>query len=266
LAIRIFLSTDANVGAVATDGDIWTSTAWPAGWDVRHVAETGSTNADLIEHVLAGEAGDRTVLVADHQTAGRGRLDRRWDAPPGANLLVSMVVAPIPTVPTEVTHRVGLAAVAAVRRLVDPEVAAAVGLKWPNDVLLGEGKLAGILAQRVPGRDAVVVGMGLNVGWAPDGAAAVDPHTSGGRVTPGRVLLAVLEELDALPSDITGRYRDTLVTLGRRVRIELPGGADALEARAVDVDDTGRLVVVDADGVRRHLDVGDIVHVRPADP
>jgi BirA family biotin operon repressor/biotin-[acetyl-CoA-carboxylase] ligase len=79
-------------------------------------------------------------------------------------------------------------------------------------------------------------------------------------------LLAVLEELDALPSDIAGRYRDTLVTLGQRVRIELPGGADALDARAVDVDDTGRLVVVDADGVRRHLDVGDIVHVRPADP
>jgi BirA family biotin operon repressor/biotin-[acetyl-CoA-carboxylase] ligase len=266
LAIRIFLSTDANVGAVATDGDIWTSTAWPAGWDVRHVAETGSTNTDLIEQVLAGEAGDRRVLVADHQTAGRGRLDRRWDAPPGANLLVSMVVAPIPTVPAEVTHRLGLAAVAAVRRLVDPEVAATVGLKWPNDVLLGERKLAGILAQRVPGRDAVVVGMGLNVGWAPDGAAAVGPHASDGQVSPARVLLAVLEELDALPGDIAGRYRDTLVTLGRWVRIELPGGADALEARAVDVDGTGRLVVVDADGLRRHLDVGDIVHVRPAAP
>jgi len=206
------------------------------------------------------------VLATDHQTAGRGRLDRRWDAPPGTNLLVSMVVAPIPTVPAEVTHRIGLAAVAAVRRLVDPDVAAAVGLKWPNDVLLGERKLAGILAQRVPGRDAVVVGMGLNVGWAPDGAAAVGPHVSGGRVTPARVLLTVLEELDALPSDIAGPYRDALVTLGRRVRVELPGGADALDARAVDVDDAGRLVVIDADGGQRHLDVGDVVHVRPADP
>ena len=260
------MSTGANVGAVATDGDIWTSTAWPAGWNVRHVAETGSTNTDLIEQVLAGEAGNRTVLAADHQTAGRGRLDRRWEAPPGANLLVSMVVAPIPVVPAEVTHRIGLAAVAAARRLVDPDVAAAVGLKWPNDVLLGERKLAGILAQRVPGRDAVVVGMGLNVGWAPDGAAAVGPHASAGRVTPARVLLAVLEELDALPSDIARQYRDALVTLGRTVRIELPGGAEALEAQAVDVDDAGRLVVIDANGVQRHLDVGDVVHVRPSDP
>jgi len=251
---------------VATDGDIWTSTAWPAGWDVRHVAETGSTNTDLIEQVLAGEVRNRTVLAADHQTAGRGRLDRRWEAPPGANLLVSMVVAPIPAVPAQVTHRLGLAALAAVRRLIDPDVAATVGLKWPNDVLLGERKLAGILAQRVPGRDAVVVGMGLNVGWAPDGAAAVGPHVSGGRVTPARVLLTVLEELDALPSDIAGPYRDALVTLGRRVRVELPGGADALDARAVDVDDAGRLVVIDADGGQRHLDVGDVVHVRPADP
>ena len=260
------MSTGANVGAVATDGDIWTSTAWPAAWDVRHVAETGSTNTDLIEQVLADEAGNRTVLAADHQTAGRGRLDRRWEAPPGANLLVSMVVAPIPAVPAQVTHRIGLAAVAAVRRLVDPDVAATVGLKWPNDVLLGERKLAGILAQRVPGRDAVVVGMGLNVGWAPDGAAAVGPHASDGRVTPARVLLAVLEELDALPSDIAGRYRDELVTLGRRVSVELPAGAEALVGRAVGVDDAGRLVVVDDDGRQHELDVGDVVHVRPADP
>ena len=238
---------------------------WPDGWDVRHVAETGSTNTDLIEQVLAGEAGNRTVLAADHQTAGRGRLDRRWDAPPGANLLVSMVVAPIPAVPAEVTHRIGLAAVAAVRRLVDPDVAATVGLKWPNDVLIGERKLAGILAQRVPGCDAVVVGMGLNVDWAPEGAAAVRAHASDGGITPAHVLLAVLEELDALPADVAALYRDTLVTLGRTVRIELPGGAEALDARAVDVDDAGRLVVVGADGVRRDLDVGDVVHVRPAD-
>jgi BirA family biotin operon repressor/biotin-[acetyl-CoA-carboxylase] ligase len=169
-------------------------------------------------------------------------------------------------VPADVTHRLGLAAVAAVRRLVDPAVAATVGLKWPNDVLLGERKLAGILAQRVPGRDAMVVGMGLNVGWAPDGAAAVDPRATGGRVAPARVLLAVLEELDALPGDIAGQYRDALVTLGRTVRVELPGAADALDARAVDVDDAGRLVVIDGDGVQRHLDVGDVVHVRPADP
>ncbi len=261
------MSTGANVGAVATDGDIWGAMAWPTRLDVRDVDETGSTNADLVEH---GRSTARPATgpcsIADHQTAGRGRLDRRWEAPPGANLLVSIVVAPIPAVPAEMTHRIGLAAVRAVRRLVDADVAAAVGLKWPNDMLLGERKLAGILAQRVPGRDAVVVGMGLNVGWAPDGAAAIGSAALDARITPARVLHAVLEELDALPSDISRAYRDALVTLGRRVRVELPAATDALVGRAVDVDDAGRLVVLDDAGVRRHLDVGDVVHVRAADP
>ncbi|RLE20138.1 MAG: biotin--[acetyl-CoA-carboxylase] ligase, partial [Actinobacteria bacterium] len=85
--------------------------------------------------VEAGETGDRSVLVADHQTNGRGRLDRVWDAPPGVNLLVSIAFIPVPPVAVELTHRVGLATVAAIRALVP---GAAVGLKWPNDVLLGD--------------------------------------------------------------------------------------------------------------------------------
>ena len=233
---------------------------------MRHVDETASTNADLIDAVLAGSAGDRTVLAADHQTAGRGRLDRRWEAPAGANLLVSMVVDPIPAVPAEVTHRVGLAAVAAVRRFLDADTAATVGLKWPNDVLLGERKLAGILAQRVPGRDAVVVGMGLNVGWAPDGAAALVPMTDDAAIAPAHVLLAVLEALDSLPVDVGQCYSDELRTLGRTVRVELPGDAGSLVGRADAVDALGRLVVIDATGQRHALDVGDVVHVRPAHP
>jgi BirA family biotin operon repressor/biotin-[acetyl-CoA-carboxylase] ligase len=239
--------------------------SWPPGWDVRHVAETGSTNADLIEGVRAGTAADRTVLAADHQRAGRGRLDRRWDAPVGANLLVSLVVAPIPAVAAEVTHRVGLAAVAAVRRFVRPEVVRSVGLKWPNDVLLEERKLAGILAQRVPDRDAVVVGLGLNVGWSPEGAAAVGAHSGAGHLEPARVLHAVLEELDALPADTHDLYVEHLLTIGRSVRVELPGDSAPLVGRAVGVDDSGRLMVLDAVGERHHLDVGDVVHVRALD-
>ena len=237
---------------------------WPRGWDVRHVVETGSTNSDLVAAVEAGTATSHTVLATDHQTAGRGRLDRRWDAPPGTNLLVSIVVTPIPDVPAEVTHRVGLAAVAAVRRFVASDVAQTVGLKWPNDVLLDGRKLAGILAQRVPGHDAVVVGMGLNVGWSPADAAALAPHTHDPSVAPARVLRAVLEELDALPTDVTSHYRDALVTLGQAVLVELPGDSSALDGRAVDVDDAGRLIVIDAHGERHVLDVGDVVHVRVA--
>jgi BirA family biotin operon repressor/biotin-[acetyl-CoA-carboxylase] ligase len=253
---------------VNAHGDIWSSKTWPAGWDVRHVAETGSTNADLIDAVVAGTASNRTVLASDHQTAGRGRLDRRWDAPPGANLLVSVVVAPVPSVAAEATHRVGVAAVAAVSRLVDDERASTVGLKWPNDVLIDDRKLAGILAQRVPARDAVVVGLGLNVGWAPDGAVSLGQYSPGRTPTPtpADVLSALLDELAALPADIRSRYRDTLVTIGQQVRVELPGDVAALRGRALDVDDAGRLVVIDADGVSHHLDAGDVVHVRATSP
>ena len=254
---------------MSIDEGIWGATPWPTGWDVRHVGETGSTNADLVAAVAVGTASNRTVLVTDHQTAGRGRLDRRWDAPPGANLLVSMVVAPIPAVPAEVTHRVGLAAVAAVRRFLATDAASSVGLKWPNDVLLDGRKLAGILAQRVPGRDAVVVGMGLNVGWAPEGAAALgllaDAAIADPVVTPPRLLRALLEEFDVLPRDVSALYCDALVTIGQLVRVELPGEASALHGRAVAIDDSGRLVVVDADGMSHDLDVGDVVHVRPTD-
>jgi BirA family biotin operon repressor/biotin-[acetyl-CoA-carboxylase] ligase len=247
---------------MGADGDIWGSMSWPQGWDVRYVAETGSTNADLIAAVLAGTAASRTVLAAGHQTAGRGRLDRRWDAPPDTNLLVSIVVAPIPVIPAEVTHRVGLAAVAAARRFVPAGAASTIGLKWPNDVLLGHRKLAGILAQRVPHHDAVVVGMGLNLGWAPEDAAALGPGLGDQPLDPARFLSVVLDELDSLPADITTRYRDSLLTIGQTVRVVLPGDAPPLEGQATGVDAAGRLIVVSADGDRHELDVGDVVHVR----
>jgi BirA family biotin operon repressor/biotin-[acetyl-CoA-carboxylase] ligase len=131
--------------------------------------------------------------------------------------------------------------------------------------LLRDRKLAGILAQRVPGRDAVIIGMGLNVGWAPDGAAALASVVADRAVAPAAVLVALLDELDALGDDVAARYRAELVTVGRSVRVELPSGA-ALLGRAMDVDDMGRLVVLDAAGVRHELDVGDVVHVRDLEP
>ena len=223
---------------------------------MRHVPETGSTNADLLALVEAGEAGDRTVLLADHQTAGRGRLDRRWEAPRGANLLVSIAVAPVPSPPSDATHRIGLAALAAVRTL-RPDLDAS--LKWPNDVLIGGRKLAGILAQRASVVDAVVVGLGLNVGWAPEGAASLDVDAS-----PADVLRLVLSAFDELPIDLGEAYRSALSTLGRGVRVELPGGAVVL-GTAIDLDDDGRLVVEASDGAISSFDVGDVVHLRPDD-
>jgi len=227
---------------------------WPVGWHVEVVDETGSTNADLLAAAASG-APHRSVLAARHQTAGRGRLDRRWDAPAGANLLVSILFREIPNPPVELTWRVGLAACAAVRAVAGVEAR----LKWPNDLLVDGRKLAGILAQASltgPGGPAVVVGVGMNVRWAPEGAAQL-----GEGVDPLEVLASMLRELDALPADVQPEYRAALGTLGTQVRAELPGG-DVVEGRAVDVEPDGRLVVLDACAITHRFDVADIVHLR----
>lgn len=226
---------------------------WPPGWAVRYVDETGSTNADLLAAVDSGAAGDRSVVAAGHQTAGRGRLDRSWEAPPGVNLLASILFAPVPPNPSELTQRVGLAALSAARSR-RPD--GSFSLKWPNDVLMGDRKLAGVLAQRASGADAVVVGIGFNVGWAPDDAALL------GTSHPADVLAELLQALDGQPFDIGPRYRDELATIGRTVRVTLPSGPP-FEGLAVDVDGSGRLVVESAKGLRRSFEVGDVVHVRP---
>jgi BirA family biotin operon repressor/biotin-[acetyl-CoA-carboxylase] ligase len=264
LAIKIFCSTADNVGAVDAPGSIWSAERWPAGWTVRYVAETGSTNTDLLSALEQGAVPDRTALVADHQTAGRGRLDRRWEAPAGSNLLVSLGFSSTPDQPARLTQRVGVAVVDALRRL-DP--LCAPSLKWPNDVLSSGAKLAGILAQRSASTGAVVVGFGVNIGWAPEGAARLTVQ-----VSPAALLAAVLVAFDALapnepardelaPDELERRYRAELSTLGSDVRVDLPGGV-ILRGRAADVDPDGRLVVEDAAGVTHHLDVGDVIHLR----
>jgi len=219
------------------------------------VAETGSTNADLLAAGATG-AADRTVLAADHQTAGRGRLDRRWEAPPGTNLLVSMLLRELPDDPHVVTQRVALAAIAACKAT----AGVAVMLKWPNDLLLDGAKLAGILAQTGTSPDGpfVVVGLGLNVGWAPPDMARLGDAT-----TPRTLLRALLSVFDELPVDIGALYRANLATIGQLVRIELPGER-FITGRAIDVEPDGRLVVLDDCAVTHRIDTGDVVHLRPA--
>jgi BirA family biotin operon repressor/biotin-[acetyl-CoA-carboxylase] ligase len=219
-----------------------------ATWLTTIVDETGSTNADLLAAAAAG-APDRTVLMARHQTDGRGRLDRRWAAPPGANLLVSLLFRDVPHHPHELTQRVALAAVAACKEIagVTPM------LKWPNDLLLDGVKLAGVLAQSAA--SSVVVGIGLNVGWAPDGAARL-----GEEYSPTDVLDRMLSAYDHLPGDITEMYRAALATIGQSVRVELPGSV--VVGRALDVLPDGRLVVLDDCGITHRFDTGDVVHLR----
>ncbi|MEO7369586.1 MAG: biotin--[acetyl-CoA-carboxylase] ligase [Ilumatobacteraceae bacterium] len=222
-----------------------------ATWQVSIVDETGSTNTDLVAAAAAG-ATDRTVLMARHQTSGKGRLDRRWVAPPGANLLVSMLFRDVPDHPHELTQRVALAAAGACRRIADVSPA----LKWPNDLLLDGRKLAGVLAQAAgPGPEFVVVGIGLNVRWSPDGSAKL-----GDEYDPVDVMNVMLAEYDALPAEITDRYRTALATIGQPVRVELAGST--VVGRALDVLPDGRLVVLDECGITHRFDSGDVVHLR----
>lgn len=229
---------------------------WPTGWEVTHVAETGSTNADLVALAREGAAHHR-VLVADHQTAGKGRLDRQWEAPPRANLLVSLLFRPHSSRPAHhYTHIVALSARTAAGRC----FGVLPSLKWPNDLLVDERKVAGLLAQG--GDDFVVVGIGVNVRWAPDGASRLGDEDSPG---PLDLLGAMLPEIDRLESFSDDRlhdeYRCHLATIGRRVRIEMADGSTLVgDAYAVEVD--GRLAVRADDGAVVLVEVGDVIHLR----
>ncbi len=246
------------------------------------VAETGSTNADLVAAAAEG-AGDR-ALVADHQHAGRGRLERRWEAPPGASLLMSVLVRP--PFPATGAHllstALGLAAVDALSELAGIDV----GLKWPNDVVApgaGESgadlKLGGLLAEMTgdAATGAVVLGIGLNVAWSGVGfpeelaATATAVDLLGGHVEREDLVVALLRALDPVAElaspeacrSLVERYRGRCVTIGRRVRVELPGSE--LLGTAVDVADDGALVVRGDDGTTTTVTVGDVVHLRPVD-
>ena len=251
--------------------------------DVRWVAETGSTNRDLLSEASSG-APEGIVLVADHQTAGRGRLDRSWSAPPGASLLVSALLRPR-IEPGDAFLVTAAAAVAACQAC--SQVAAVFpGIKWPNDLMIVAGerfagrKLAGILAESVvaDGRiAAVVLGMGLNVNWPEvlpadlaQTAVALD-HVVGHPVDREALLVAWLRHLDGwldLVETPEGRdlllvrVRETSATLGRRVRVELPDGS--IEGTAVDVTAEGHLLVASDAGHQVEVTVGDVVHLRHA--
>lgn len=259
-------SNDANLPGEEYPGvALGPSGAGKSGWFVRWTASTGSTNDDLW---LAGRAGapDRLVLIADHQTAGKGRLDRRWETPAGENLLVSVLFRRVPAVPHALTHAAALAIATACERVagVVPD------LKWPNDLLLGGRKLSGILSTAGPMHGDpphptfVVVGVGLNIGWSPEGAANLSAQ-AGRPVSRENVVVEMLSELDRLlalePHQLHDLYRERLATLNREVRVELPN-ATFVEGRAIDVDPDGRLLVLDACAVTHRLDVGDIVHLR----
>jgi BirA family biotin operon repressor/biotin-[acetyl-CoA-carboxylase] ligase len=272
--------------------------------DVQVVPETGSTNADLARAAKEG-APEGTVVVAEAQTAGRGRLGRQWAAPPRSALTFSVLLRPATPTASQgwVPLLTGVAVAAAIRRMTARAQAGDFGeatgeravdarLKWPNDVMVGERKLAGILAERVD--HGIVVGVGLNVSLRAD-ELPVDTATSltleNAAFTDREPLLrAILRELETWYGawqavrgeadadgpggypDVTGiragdlgglrgKYRALCVTLGRDVRVELPA-EDTIDGTARDIDAAGRLLVWTAGG-ERAVSAGDVVHVRP---
>ena len=228
--------------------------------DIRLIGSTDSTNR-VVADLAAGGAPEGVVVAADVQSAGRGRLDRRWEAEPGSGLLVSVLLRPS-GLSAERLHLVTAAAALAARQACLEVAQVETLVKWPNDLVVLDAKLAGILAESSGG--AVVVGMGLNVHSGPPEAAVLDVESSR-RVSRADVLVAWLRALDPLLGDwdrVSDLYRAACSTVGRRVRVELAGN-ESLEGTAVGVDDHGRLEV--HDGWRRVVVAsGDVVHLRPA--
>ena len=223
-----------------------------------------STNRWLLAAAAQG-APDGAVAVADVQSAGRGRLQRTWEAPAGTGLLCSVLLRPVDLPPDRrhlLTAAVGLAA---------QDACVQVGgfrpdLKWPNDLEVGGAKLAGVLAQGQG--DVVVVGIGCNVSWAPPGATSVE-ECAGGPVERAQLLEALLVALDDVLGrslyDVAAAYRAACSSVGREVRVEMADGV-SVEGRAEGLDDDGRLLVRPRVGTRLlAVAVGDVVHLR-ADP
>jgi len=262
-AVHAALAGPGSCGGDA--GRFWTS--------IEVVAVTGSTNADLLRR--GGPEGQ--VLVAESQTAGRGRMGRSWVSEPGASLTFSVLLRPVAVPPARrgwLPLLTGVAVASAVRDVSGVPAT----LKWPNDVLAGPRKLAGILAEQ--SGDAVVVGIGLNVstppGALPDVPAGGLPATSllaeGASVPREAVLAGILRELaarylafradpDAARGGLLAEYRALCATLGRSVRVELPGGR-VLAGVAADIDPDGRLLVTPGGESPVAVSAGDVIHLR----
>jgi len=255
------------------EGGLWS--------EVELVQRTGSTNSDLVARAAAGRAGEGAVLVAEEQTAGRGRLDRQWTAPPRSGLFFSVLLEPA-EVPVARWGWLPLLTGVAVATGLSRAAGVDTALKWPNDLLVTVGgeerKTGGILAERA-GDDGVVIGVGINVSLRAQelpvpqaGSLALAGAVSTDRDPLLRGVLRSLEDWygrwrsaggDPAASGLQETYAAGCATLGRTVRAELPGDRSVV-GEAIAIDGDGRLVIATEAGVREPVGAGDIVHLRPA--
>jgi BirA family transcriptional regulator, biotin operon repressor / biotin---[acetyl-CoA-carboxylase] ligase len=258
------LDGPALAASLTRDSGLWRS--------LEVVPEIGSTNAALVAAAAADEA-EGAVLVAEHQVAGRGRLDRVWTSPPRAGLTVSFLLRP--DVPAARRGWLPLLTGVALAEAVGEVTGVRASLKWPNDLLALDGrKLAGILAESAG--NAVVVGVGLNVSTTadelPDTGTSLSGVT-GATVDRAPVLLGFLRAVerryrrwtaalgDPVSSGLAADYLAWSSTVGSEVVVSLPDGS-TLEGTARAVDWDGRLVVATPEG-QVELASGDVRHVRP---
>jgi BirA family biotin operon repressor/biotin-[acetyl-CoA-carboxylase] ligase len=233
-------------------------------WRVSVVEVTGSTQDDIAQLVSDKKASSGDVITTEFQSAGRGRLDRKFDAPASSALMFSLYIEPRRDKSdwSFLTLLTGLSAVFALTAL-DPE--STPTLKWPNDIVMGERKVGGIIAQ-VSG-DGVIIGVGINVGM--DQSELPVAHATSLALNNYRtldrnlILAAFLNTFEELferwqnGEDLRHLYRERSSTIGEEVRIEHPGGSHK-SGRAVDVTPAGELILEDGSRVT----VGDIVHLR----
>ncbi len=226
-----------------------------------------STN-DLAKRLAEIPVPEGTVVVAEHQTAGRGRLGRPWSSPRGG-VWLSVILKP--GLPLEQVPLIGLAASIAAARAIRATTGLLARVKWPNDVLIDGQKVAGILVEAGPGADWVVVGIGINANVAQGDLPkeAAYPVTSleaalGHPVDRSALVRALLRELErqydvlrvAGAAATVRRWREIADTLGRVVRVEI--GGTALEGLARDIDESGALLVQQPDGTCQRVIAGEI--------
>ena len=240
----------------------------PITWRVEHFEEINSTNTYVAVKAKEGTS-EGFVARADYQSAGRGRLDRTWQAPPRSALMCSILLSP-PTSSDEmqlVVAAVALSARSALGTLcnVYPQ------LKWPNDLIVDDKKIAGLLAEVVTHENSlsVVAGIGINLTDSPEGLPATNAlKVSGVIVTPEALLEKLLEELNIrrglLDTDegramLRSEYESVLETIGRSVVVEQSDVT--FPALATGIDKIGRLIL-NAAGEEKIISVGDVIHVR----
>lgn len=252
--------------------DIHPSTRW-VGKPLLYLPEVDSTNRLLRERASEGVAAEGTVILTEHQRAGRGRQGRQWNDVPGTSLLFSLLLTP-PALTAQDALLPLVTAVAGARAL-ERHLGLAPEIKWPNDLRLDGRKVAGILLESEmagPGRPLIVVGMGLNVNQEAAALAGLPEATSlrlhqGSPVERGPLLATLLEELERAYDAFRGgwqphaAWRRRAGWLGGAIVVH-PSSGEPWEARAVELNPDGSLQVRRVDGTRMDLHAGD-VSVRP---